>query len=496
MREDFPITGNTNEQRKIQIDNEQTINLFEFVDVDAKKPTMLVPTGGLTLFDDQTETVGATFGTRGSFIWEVDGAAYFVMGAEIFRMDASLTVISIGTINTAVGLVRITANSTQVIFVDAQNGWIWNGANLVEITDVGFPSNPIDVTFLDGFFVIPVGGTNQWQISDLNDGMSWDATQVASITSHPGTITGVRTLHRRLFIFSQNFIEVWENAGQPIFPFLRNNAALMEFGTVATGSIESSFDILFFLSNSKGGIGPIMMVTGVQAIPVSTQSVDFKISQYTTVSDAVGFTMMNEGIMFYRLNFTSANETWIYNISMSSEQKRRWHNEEMLNGSRHIAQTGFNYKNINYVGAYNAPKLFQMSFAFTTNDTENIKRVRQTRIFANQSYKRIRVDRLELDLIQGFAIANIILNNFGDQTTTDIQPVVFLNISKDGGTTFPTTLSALMGKIGQYDYRTIFRKLGTTHNGKGWVFRFEFYNNLPNGFYILGASWDYEVEPE
>ncbi len=55
--------------------------------------------------------------------------------------------------------------------------------------------------------------------------------QLAQITSHPGTIVALKTLHRRLFIFSQNYTEVWENAGEGTnLPFRRNNGLLMEYG--------------------------------------------------------------------------------------------------------------------------------------------------------------------------------------------------------------------------------------------------------------------------
>jgi hypothetical protein len=51
-----------------------------------------------------------------------------------------------------------------------------------------------------------------------------------------------------------------------------------------------------------------------------------------------------------------------------------------------------------------------------------------------------------------------------------------------------------MGKIGERTHRTVWRKLGTTPRGQGFVPKIEFFNEIP--FVILGAAWDFDVLPE
>lgn len=134
--------------------------------------------------------------------------------------------------------------------------------------------------------------------------------QQGQVTSHPGTLVACRTLHRRIFFFSQNFTEVWENSGIGTnLPFRRNNSLLIEYGTPAIWSISVSFDMMCFLSQTKDGLGSVMQITGTQPIPISTRALDFQLSAYaattitgssppqTQVSDCNGFLIKENGLI-------------------------------------------------------------------------------------------------------------------------------------------------------------------------------------------------------
>lgn len=313
--------------------------------------------------------------------------------------------------------------------------------------------------------------------------------QMGSVTSHPGTLKACAALHRKLFFFAENFTEVWENAGVGTnLPFRRNNALLMEVGTPAIGSVVTGFDRLFFLSQDRDGLGQVMEVRGSQAIPVSNRALDYTLAQYAEkgqVADAKGILIKENGLIFYRLNFTAANKTFVLGVTNSTVDRPRWHEEEMLNHSRHVAQTHVYFDGVNFYGDYKSPKLYIVDDTISTNDGESIRRMRITRQFTPPTYQRLRIDRFQLDLLQG---------RVDKPTVPNDQPTVFLQVSKDGGQTYGNVLGAPMGKIGERTFRTIWRKLGTTKRGQGFIVKIEFYNQIP--FFILGASWAYEQLPE
>lgn len=680
MREDYDIVGSYDNQRVSTINAERSVNLFEYMDPDGKRPKSMLPSAGLTNAD---LNFGAeTGGSRQTFVF--NNAIYEVFGPSVFRTTGTtglLTTSLIGTLGTSTGFVGIDANTFQVIFVDGVLGYIWdtNASTFVQITDTGFPGAPIDVCYIDGFFLVAHGGTNQFQLSSFNQGMVWSGAratftadaltdiltlsisnanfatgvpitvtttgtlpaplvagttyyvirigiatlnpgtiklattyanaiagtaidlttnglptnsiavtgqvQLGQITSHPGTIVACRTLHRRIFLFSQNFTEVWENAGLGTnLPVRRNNSLLMEVGTPALGSVVVGFDRMFFLAQDKDGLAGVMEVKGTESIPVSNKALDYQLAQYaadpaTGVADARGILIKENGLIFYRLNFTLANHTFVLNVSMSTTDSPKWHEEEVLNGDRHPAQTHAYFDGVNYYGAYNRAVFYIVDAQNPTNDGEPIRRMRIGRQMSPPGYKRLRIDRFQLDVLQGAEQFVQIYSIYTANAATDIlsvigneeffqtgeavrvstagtlpnplvagtiyyvirigaainpatiklatsqanalagipidittagtpvnrislvrrveifdQPTIFLAYSKDGGQTYGNFLHATMGKIGERTHLSVWRKLGTTPRGQGFVPKIEFFNKTP--FVVLGAAWDYEILPE
>lgn len=615
MRKDYELVGSYDNQRVSTISAERTVNLFEYIDPEGKRNKSLLSTSGLRNadLDFGTETGGA----RATFVF--DNAIYQVYGQSVFRTTGStgaLSTVPIGTLTTVEGYVGIDANTYQVIFVDGEEGHIWdtNADTFERITDTGFPPNPIDVCYLDGFFLVASGGTNSFQLSMINQGMVWSAgtgtftgnsgtdiltlstnnanfatgtpftvlttgtlpsplvagttyyairvsaatvspgtirvatsyanaitgvfidlatngaptntilssgqLQQGFITSHPGTIVACRTLHRRIFLFSENYTEVWENAGLGTnLPFRRNNSLLMEVGTPAIGSVSTGFDRMFFLAQDKDGLAGVMEVKGTESILVSNRALDFQLAQYaenpaTGVADARGVLIKENGLIFYRLNFTLANHTFVLGVSMSTADEPKWHEEEVLNGDRHPAQTHAYFDGVNYYGSYSEAIFYIVDDQDPTNDGEPIRRMRIGKQMTPEGYNRLRIDRFQVDLLQG----SLQIDEFIDieltaedeeiletESGVDIildqqvntvggQPTVFLQISRDGGQTYGNYLHATMGKIGERTHRTVWRKLGTTPRGQGFIPKIEFFNTIP--FIVLGAAWDFDVLPE
>lgn len=615
MRKDYDLVGSYDNQRVSTINAERTVNMFEYLDENGKRPKSLLSTAGLI---NANLYLGSELGgARASFVF--NDAIYNVYGSSVFRTTGSTGFLSttlIGSLNTTVGYVGIDANTYQVIFVDGEDGFIWdtNALTYRQITDTGFPDNPIDVCYLDGFFIVASGGTNNFQLSAFNQGMVWSGAsstftadagtniltinangdnfatgvpftittagvippplavnttyfsilltapsinpaqikvattyenaiagiaiditgagtppntilvsgevQLGSITSHPGTIVACRTLHRRLFLFSQNYTEIWENAGiGSNLPFRRNNSLLMEVGTPSIGSISVGFDTLLFLAQDKDGLAGIKGVGGTEATALSNRALDFQLAQYAAdplagVADARGILIKENGLIFYRLNFTLANHTFVLNISISTPGTPKWHEEEVLNGDRHPAQTHAYFDGVNYYGAYNSPIFYIVSTQTSTNDGEPIRRMRIGRQMTPEGYNRLRIDRFQIDVLQGaddieqFSDINLLTENNQILLTESGQdlilerridirggaPVIFLSVSRDGGQTYGNHLISTMGKLGERTHRTVWRKIGTTPRGQGFVPKIEFYNEIP--FIILGAAWDFEVLPE
>lgn len=619
---DYDFIGSYDNQRYSGINAERTINMFEYIDANAKRPKVLLPTSGL--IETNLTFPEASGGSRGS--WVFKNAIFQVFGQHLYKITGygpGLSAQKIGEFSTSVGYVGADANDSQILFVDGEYGYIYDTDVdfFVRVIDPAFPVKPPDCTFLDDFFVVPEGESPNFQLSLFRNGLVWGVSssredngilatasttnnwltipgdgqkfqttvpckvfkegagvlptpltensiyyaiyvdsnhirlaenkfnakngifipitssgtapfyvtnsgqfQQGRITSHPGDIVGCRTLHRRLFLFSENFTEIWENAGIGAnLPFRRNNSLLMEVGTPSVGSIATGFNKLFFLSQDKDGISSVMEVSGTQNVPISNRALDYTLAQYASthaldgdnyIEDSRGLVIKENGLIFYRLNFTDANHTYVYNETMSDPQNTRWHEEQVLNGDRHPGQSHAYLSGINYYAHYNTPKMYIVSPTYYRNGNEKIPRIRIGKIGAPPGYERIRVDRFQLDLLQGQADQDLeeavtLSTESGIELTTEggdlIQvdeltvsfyetPTVYLSISKDGGQTFGELLPGALGAYGDRTARTVWRKLGTTPNGQGFLPKIEFYHDYP--FIVLGAAWAPSILPE
>ncbi|MCF1193188.1 hypothetical protein LRR18_16485, partial [Mangrovimonas sp. AS39] len=178
------------------------------------------------------------------------------------------------------------------------------------------------------------------------------------------------------------------------------------------------------------------------------------------------------------------------------------------------AQTHAYFDGVNYYGDYQHAIFYYVADGVSTNNGEAIRRMRIGKQMSPDGYNRLRIDRFQIDLLQGqisldvFEQLNLWTEDQEDLLTeSDVEIIlnqeinhggaqaeVFLSISKDGGQTYGNELQAPMGRIGERTYRTLWRKLGTTPRGQGFTPRIQFFHDIP--FILLGAAWAFEVLPE
>lgn len=470
--------------------------------------------------------VVAAGGTNNFFLSAFNNIFSYSLVANTFTADAATDLLTVSTYIPTGMPIKFTAggglpaglNATDTFFAIFAPQFIGDTTHIKVATTF---ANAVGGIAID----ITTNGTPPNTITSLASPGLPGQLQQGQINSHPGNIVACRTLHRRVFLFSNNYTEVWENAGIGTnLPLRRNNGLLMEYGTPVVGSIVTGFDKMIFLSQDRDGLGAVMEVIGTESIPISNRALDFQLAQYASdnqIADARGIFIKENGIIFYRLNFTAANHTYVYNLTMSNpqtEEGKLWHEEQLLNVDRHPAQTHGYFNGNNYYGDYRKPVLYQVSPQFVTNDGEDIARIRIGRCYVPANYSRTRIDRFTLDIIQGQAIItnfsnilDLLAENGNIIDTENLQdilldqssilpsysttnPPVFLSISKDGGVTYSYRRTAFMGAIGQRTFRTVWRKLGTIPRVQGFVPKIEFFSMVP--FVILGAAWNYEIMPE
>jgi hypothetical protein len=436
----IPFATESYKHRSLPISAQRCVNAYaEKEPQGAKTQIAVLGMPGLTLFT----TVGSG-PIRGMHL--MGGTLFVVSGMFLYQVNSNGTSTLLGGQVTGTNVVSMADNGTQVIIVNGVNGWVWSAvAGFQTINSINFfPST--SVVFFDSYFVLSRDGTNQFFISAILDGTTFNGLDFASAEVSSDFVLAIVNQQENLLIFGQRTIETWYDAGAVQFPFLRVDGGTIERGTAAALTPIKEDNSVFFLGDDI----VFYRLDGTQLRRVSQHAIEEAWQNYITVSDAYTFSYTFEGHKFVVLTFPSANATWVYDISTGL-----WHERESwdLNNNSYGRWRG-SYA----IGAYNQVLVGdafsgQIGFIDETVATEfgNTTRALMVSPVIHNDRKRLFHSRFELDMESGV----------GTATGQGANPQAMLDWSDDGGRTFKNfQLWHSIGAIGAYTQRLRWLRLG------------------------------------
>lgn len=240
--------------------------------------------------------------------------------------------------------------------------------------------------------------------------------------------------------------EVWYNSGAADFTFQQMPGAFIEHGCVAKYSVAAQDLSIYWLSQDKQGQCLVLKGGGYRATRISTHAIENVISQYSIVSDAIGFTYQAGGHVFYVLTFPAANATWVYDEATEVWHQRAW-TDAHGNLNRHRANCMANAYGRNIVGDWQTGTLY----AFNSNNfTDNGQPISRIRSFPHmiEDNKRITYNGFVADMDVGTDTGAV------DGSTPANPPKISLRWSNNRGATFGNRIEQDMGAGGEY-YKNI-----------------------------------------
>ena len=442
-----PILGASYVARSVNAADNRCVNLFpEIVPEGGKEPAFLQRAPGLRL----VATVGSG-PIRG--LWVTNGLGYVVSGDGFYRLNLDWTSTLLGTVSGS-GPVSMADNGTQIFIACNPAGYIYNVSTSVfaQITDPDFPGAG-SVGFLDGYFVFNEPNSQKFWVTSLLDGTSIDPLDFASAEGYPDDVVALIVDHREIFIFGNNSVEVWYDAGLADFPLARVQGAFMEVGCAAAYSVAKLDNSVFWLGSDARGSGIVYRANGYSPARISTTAVEFAIQSYADPSDAIGYTYQQDGHPFYVLIFPSAGATWVFDVAAGAWHERAGFENGEFTRHRSNCQMFFNSEVL--VGDYVNGRIYAFDLDVYADNDQTQKWLRSWRALptGKNDLKRSTHHALQLDAETGI----------GDSQ-------VMLRWSDDGGHTWSSEHWRSMGAIGEYGHRTIWRRLGMTEKLRDRVF--------------------------
>jgi len=490
----FDIIGGSNYGISTLLDNQRTINMYVHTD-EVSKRKCLLPCAGLSLVATSEGTNKNRLLYTPTVVGTQESPSMFsIMGNEVFLYDDQLVETKLAELKTNSGYVGVAANNGgQVLFVDGADGYLYDIAAdtwTEGSTITGFPADPIDVAFKDGFFIVvtessDVATANQMFVSgdqgqSLNDGTKWNPVDTETFTTKADTLRACAVVGNNLFLIGRRFTEIWQNltdeniAGTDFeFPFAPNRSYALEFGVTSVGTVREGFGYLLWLGNDENGVSAVMISAGERPVAISTKAITAVIDSYSTneIEQASADIREENGHILYTLNFP--NNTLVYDV-----EEKVWFEQQQETGKRHIAENHAYFVNKHLVGDYRNTNIYEVRKENDTYNNEPIRRTRISKEFSTDEELLIRINSVELDLKSAL----------GQTNDPNSDPEVFLSFSKDKGITYSRKVGAKVGKIGRTKHRTIWYNLGT---GFSYTFKFEY---LQGGeFSLLNATVDYDI---
>lgn len=440
------------QSRSLPLSAQRLVNCFlEAQPQGAKSQVPLFGHPGLSNFVVVQDTP-FNVGVRG--MWNFRGVLYAVIGQELYRINSSGGYKKIGDGISGTSPVSMADNGTQLVIVNGTEGYLVDSSDVFQqIVDPNFYSANT-VLFFDDYFVYDHRGTNQFFLSALGDGLSYNGLDFASAEAQPGFLTTIAQNMQLLFLFAQNHIEMWYDAGLASFPFQRYAGGVIERGCISPRSVVLQDDALFFLGADK----VFYRLQGNVPIRISTHAIEHAFQSYGDITDAFSFTYTFEGHKFVVLTFPSVPHTWVYDIST-----KLWHERESMTSSevsigRWRGNCAVEIYGKVLIGDYNSSVIGYLDWG---NKTEygNTIQMMATSSTLHQDRLPIFIGRLELDMQVGTS----------DGTGQGADPKVYLQWSKDGAQTWSKIQPARsLGKIGEYLTRIRWLNIGRAYQ---FVFR-------------------------
>lgn len=383
----------------------------------------------------------------------------------ITQSDSSIKTTTISNVNFAASTVTLASGLT----VNANNG-----ANVTitqtnifgQIQDTNFPQNAIDIDTQDEYGMLDNSSSQKWQTSAISDLTTWPGLNFGSVTGNENNLVGIVSLHREIWLCSEDTTELWYNAATGTWPFQRRPDVFLEVGVIAKQSLTVGNNTAYFLGKSRTGGIAIYEMQGYTPVIISTNAITYQLSTYTTVSDAIFFIYKQEHNEFLVCTFPTQNVTWVYDIAT-----KFWHQRQSLVSTvqgRWLANCYAFCYNLGLVGDYNSGNIYKLDMTvFQEGGSVPITRtLTSAPIYAlgNWAY----CDRLQVDC----------------DTQAASGSALSLYVSRDGGQTFgsaknTTIAGAGAGTAGQ---RTYWPRLGQAK-----AFAFKLTTSMNAQFIVLGA---------
>lgn len=485
---------------------------------------------------------------RGLFNSIRGGFALAVVNSIVFRLDSNLGFTEVGVISSSEGDVYMAENlSSQICIVDGVNAWIYNYSGVGAVFTLQALSNglvPTYVRYHNTFFDFGNGNKtsngSQWfcYIYDTPSTIvQFPANSSLALQTKADYALAVVPIPGRgnnVLVMGSTVSEIWTQVSGGLQPYIRNPSVNINYGCLSIATIAEGGDYITWLGANEDEKPVIMVYDGNKALPISSDGIDYLMSQVSAPNTSTALMYRAGGHLIYQLTFYDPRDNFTIMYDFDTQ---KFFNLSDQAGNYHPARQLIYFQLQTYFVSIRNTALYLLSSDITDID-ENLPqtsadspfdqnlvyeppRIRVTGNIRQANSTRFRVNSLVLTLEQGsdldfqeidlqkiignpviteqafnppsvnvltesgqiviteqaFNAQHNIINNSEDVLQSALvtgiiyQPRIDLSLSKDGGITWGPAVSRTLHPFGHRQNILHWESMGVAND---LVFRFEF----------------------
>lgn len=296
-----------------------------------------------------------------------------VVNANVYVINGAFNAFQIGQLVTSTGTVYADENlSSQICIVDGINAYIYNYSSGGGLTTQSLAFAPTYVEYHNSFFLFGTGTFSWYVYQYSNPTTIVEATpgQFAIQTKPDNALAVVRLPGQaaNVLVMGSTVSEIWTQIGG-VQNYRRNNSINVDYGVVSVSSIALSDQFVAWLAKNESNV-PVLMIAdrSGQFQRISTDGIDYLLSQLFYPEDSSGMMYRLDGHLFYQLTFYNEadNKTLIYDFN-----SQLFFNLSDADLNYHPARNYAYFENELYFIALDNASVYQASTNYT-NYNENV----------------------------------------------------------------------------------------------------------------------------
>lgn len=458
-------------------DVEALVNFYveQMESPNSRTPFALYRTPGVNLFVNLSMTAPSVRG-----IYTVSGRTFSVAGTHLYEITSLGTRMDYGgnpgTPNNNIvddGLPAImvaggTASGLypgQLLIASGGALTVFNLATDAFVAITTPPVNILMIDFIDGFFIALSSG-NSWSVSNPEDCTTWSGLAVSQVSVFSDQLLSLIASNRLLWVFGARRAVAYYLSGAPLFPFDVVSGGFMEVGILAQYSVvrvaTKAGTTVMWLGGDERGANVVFAANGFIPQRVSDHGLEFWMSKQANTSDAVGYSMQDQGHNFYVLWFPTANATWVLDADLGF-----WHQRSsLLKGvaGAHLGRCHTYNFGTHLIGDRASGNVYSLDIRYLNENTGpgKIAPIIRTRIGPTISEESAWMffNEFQVDFETGLGPIPPLL----DPNGAPRDPYAMFSYSKDFGKTWSSEHQIPCGQGGQFRTRAVDRRLGKARN--------------------------------